>query len=391
MVHVDYVVQPDPAAVPLYNEPYKRYCALYGALKGAGVGLPLPPVLQEADSSAAVLQSLSEACTVQPGDESAPSALPKDAESSPCAVQVQAQPQPRPLIIAPSILAADFADLGTAIKQCMHVPPSTHPTAQSSSATYDTPSSSSTMPWLHVDMFDGSYCPNWTLGPPVLAALRGRAPRGALWLDCHLAVQAPGRWVEAVAAAGADSITFHWEACTGACDTDSSYVMNTRGTSGTTHTGSGDECTNTNEQQTLAAVAPESSAVASGQAQAEQQQLARARALAARVRGLGCCVGLALAPDTALCAGLVELVNGGAVDMVSMGPGRCIPGMCGTCAHVWRVPMCGTYPCVARDVPSHVRACVWALAYLPRVAPARQDTPPAHAHTRVCPRHHSWH
>jgi ribulose-phosphate 3-epimerase len=90
--------------------------------------------------------------------------------------------------IAPSILAADFANLGAAIRA-----------AEVAGADY-----------IHVDVMDGHFVPNITVGIPVVAALR-RATR--LPLDVHLMITAPERFVADFARAGADIITVHVEAC----------------------------------------------------------------------------------------------------------------------------------------------------------------------------------
>lgn len=90
--------------------------------------------------------------------------------------------------IAPSILAADFATLGAAVQA-----------AEAAGADY-----------LHVDVMDGHFVPNLTLGPPVIAALR-RYTR--LPLDVHLMIEAPERSLADYAHAGADILTVHVEAC----------------------------------------------------------------------------------------------------------------------------------------------------------------------------------
>ena len=90
--------------------------------------------------------------------------------------------------IAPSILSADFAALGEAI-------------ARVETAGADQ---------LHVDVMDGHFVPNLTIGPPVIASIRKRT---RLPLDVHLMIEEPDRWVETYVEAGADYVTIHAEAC----------------------------------------------------------------------------------------------------------------------------------------------------------------------------------
>jgi ribulose-phosphate 3-epimerase len=90
--------------------------------------------------------------------------------------------------IAPSILSADFAALADDI-------------ARVEAAGAD---------WLHVDVMDGRFVPNLTIGPVVVEAVRKRT---RLPLDVHLMIVEPERSLPAFAAAGADMLTVHAEAC----------------------------------------------------------------------------------------------------------------------------------------------------------------------------------
>jgi len=87
--------------------------------------------------------------------------------------------------IAPSILSADFATLSDAVRQ---VAPACD--------------------LLHVDVMDGHFVPNITIGPPVVASLRKHTD---LYLDCHLMISEPARYLEAFKAAGADGCSVHVE------------------------------------------------------------------------------------------------------------------------------------------------------------------------------------
>ena len=92
--------------------------------------------------------------------------------------------------IAPSILSADFSRLAAHAKQALEGGASL----------------------LHVDVMDGHFVPNITIGSPVVAALRKAIPE--VPLDCHLMIEHPDRYIAAFADAGADWISVHQEACT---------------------------------------------------------------------------------------------------------------------------------------------------------------------------------
>lgn len=92
------------------------------------------------------------------------------------------------MILAPSILASDFKELGKEIQ-----------TIEENGAQY-----------LHFDVMDGMFVPSISFGVPVLESIR---PATKLVCDAHLMVTEPIRYVEAFAKAGADLITVHLEAC----------------------------------------------------------------------------------------------------------------------------------------------------------------------------------
>lgn len=96
---------------------------------------------------------------------------------------------PPALKIAPSLLSCDFARIGEEMARVEKAGADLH----------------------HVDVMDGHFVPNLTIGPPLVQAMRRHA---TIPLDCHLMMTAPHEFVEAFAEAGADIITIHVEADT---------------------------------------------------------------------------------------------------------------------------------------------------------------------------------
>jgi ribulose-phosphate 3-epimerase len=91
------------------------------------------------------------------------------------------------IVVSPSILAADFANFGSAVEQI----------------------DASNASWAHLDIMDGLFVPNLTFGPQLVRALRVKTEA---FFDVHLMVVQPGHFIKDFADAGAGAITFHYEA-----------------------------------------------------------------------------------------------------------------------------------------------------------------------------------
>ena len=93
-----------------------------------------------------------------------------------------------PTFIAPSVLAADFANIQRDIEML----------------------NKSNADWIHVDVMDGVFVPNISFGFPVMEAIKKYATKP---LDVHLMIVQPEKYIEAFKKAGADILTVHYEAC----------------------------------------------------------------------------------------------------------------------------------------------------------------------------------
>ena len=94
----------------------------------------------------------------------------------------------RSIIVAPSVLSADFSDIRGALSEIK----------QSGTS------------WVHLDVMDGIFVPNITFGPKFIKDIR---PHSDLFFDAHLMIEEPSRYVEQFAKAGCDCITVHTETC----------------------------------------------------------------------------------------------------------------------------------------------------------------------------------
>ena len=92
----------------------------------------------------------------------------------------------RPILVSPSILSADFANLQSEVEEL----------------------EKNGADWIHIDVMDGHFVPNITIGAPVVKAIK---PHTNIPLDVHLMIENPQNYVEDFIKAGANIVTFHYE------------------------------------------------------------------------------------------------------------------------------------------------------------------------------------
>ncbi|KAI7844200.1 hypothetical protein COHA_002334 [Chlorella ohadii] len=164
MVHQDRVVQPDPQRHAEYRRHFQAYTALYPALK-PGFHAAASQQQQQQDAAAPPAAAAN-------GSQQGAGGAAEELHS----------------IVSPSILSADFANLARDVDRVVKAGAE----------------------WVHVDIFDGVFVPNLTIGPPVVKSLHKAVPDA--FLDCHLCTVHPENYVADLAAAGASQFTFHIEA-----------------------------------------------------------------------------------------------------------------------------------------------------------------------------------